>query len=519
MDPGSGNPAWWDDDYLDLDSSQYQYTSHSPSAIEPLPSHYLLESVNPAELQLAQNDVSQSIFPENALISQEAGPHEQSAVEEDGLFAMDEFFRSQGGWRPSEPCTHCKRLRLQCFMLQTTDANPNPVTSCSSCVALYRHCSLSGPMKRQASLFETPLPVIGQLHGVYEDESPSHVPLTTTHAAASGAAVEDNLPMRSSKRSSSRSNTGTRPLRLWFNSHSDRPYPTEFEKAGLAHESGLSRTQISNWFSNARRRKKQSEQATASVEKEIHRSGSPMPSSGMSQMTPMERWKQSPPDDEPAQLADIERALGRTSSTSSLDVLQKVSDASHPFMPLPDYDPSTERLSLPCSVDSSSKATSSCTSQQSYGAYSASSKRSFGDAALDALPRKRRHLGKSPHICSICARTFTRKSDLLRHERAVHLQSSEAWICSDLISPGESPIIWRVSQTEPECAYCGHPSPDKKHILTHEFVSCSDRAVSERTFARKDHLWQHLYKFHRCRKWEGWALDNSVERLRQIANV
>lgn len=508
---GSGDPTWYGDASLDFDFGQDQYPQQTIPAVDPLLSDGLLDFVNPADLQ---NDFLRQPRPqENTTTSQ--GSSLQGPSHADELFAMDEFFRSQGGWRPPEPCTHCKRLRLQCFMLQTTDANPNPVTSCSSCVALYRHCSLSGPLKRQASRFETPLPVIGQLHGVYEDEDLRQAPVAFEDSSTSRPPITNNPPTRPSKRSSSRSNTGTRPLRLWFNGHFDRPYPTEYEKESLSLESGLSRTQVSNWFSNARRRKKQSEQATAAAGREIFRQGSPMPSSGM---LPMERWQHSPPDDEPAQFSDIERAL--SSSTNSLDALQQTPNVDHLFSSFPDYDSSIERLSLPRSLDSSSNATSSCNSQQSFSAHSTSSKRSFGEAALDTLPRKRRSLAKkSQHICSSCARAFTRRSDLLRHERAVHLQSNDIWICSDLISSEESPIIWRTSQTEPECAYCGQPSPDEKHISSHEFISCADRSVSERSFARKDHLWQHLYKFHRCRKWDGWTLDDSLEQLRQSSGI
>jgi hypothetical protein len=115
--------------------------------------------------------------------------------------------------------------------------------------------------------------------------------------------------------------------------------------------------------------------------------------------------------------------------------------------------------------------------------------------------------------------TFTRKSDLLRHERAIHSRAKETWICSNLVLPGESTTVWRISQPGPECALCGLLDPDEKHFLSHEFVACADRNVSERTFSRKDHLFQHLEKFHRCRrKWDGWTLDHAIDRLRHVQN-
>jgi hypothetical protein len=468
------------------------------------------EFVNPADLHYVQGDVNRNSGLTGqvpALMETEMLPLNTGAEE---LSAMDEFFRLQGGWRPPVPCNHCKRLRLQCFMLQTTVANPNPVMACSSCVALYRHCSLAGPAKRQASTFETPNPVIGQLHGVYEDEHACEI----YESREENTAVIAEPTTRANKRSSSRSKTNARPLRLWFASHPEHPYPTEHNKEQLASASGLSRTQIDNWFSNARRRKKQSEQATSAASLEIHRQGSPMPQRPTMDMTPLERWQHSPPDAEPAQFADIERAIGLASSTSSLDALQQASHYDLGDMLISDFDSDGIWHSLPGSVDSSSATTSSCNSRLSR----TSSRRSFGENSLEVLSRKpHRRSKRSEFRCTECVRTFTRKSDLLRHERAIHSRSKEIWICSNLILPGEPTTVWRISQPGPECALCGLPDPDDKHFLSHEFVACADRNVSERTFTRKDHLFQHLEKFHRCRrKWDGWTLDGAVDRLRYV---
>lgn len=73
-----------------------------------------------------------------------------------------------GAYRPPVPCSHCRKHRLQCLILRTTSANPNPITSCSSCVALFRECSLAKGEKRVAAGFETYTPVLGHLHGLPE---------------------------------------------------------------------------------------------------------------------------------------------------------------------------------------------------------------------------------------------------------------------------------------------------------------------------------------------------------------
>jgi hypothetical protein len=521
MEHGLGDLSWLHDRVNDFDSDSRDVNS---KFLEDLPSqqgnldapsmvHYSLvnEFVNPADLHLMQGDVPKTLDQADQVSrALETGISPSPNTGDDELSAMDEFFRLQGGWRPPVPCSHCKRLHLQCFMLQTTDSNPNPIKACSSCVALYRHCSLAGPAKRQASTFETPKPVIGQLHGVYEDEQVCKI----------GEGRDENTTMiaglmtRASKRSISRSNTSTQPLRLWFAGHSENPYPTECDKEQLASASGLRRTQIDDWFSNARRRKKQSDRATSAASSEIYRGGSPMPQQLTVNMTPLERWRHSPPDVEPAQIADIERAIELASSTSSFNALQQTSNHGYNATPVPHFDPDEMWPSLPGSVDSSSATTSSCNSQLSR----TPSKRSFRELDLQSISRKPvRNSKRSEFSCTGCVRTFTRKSDLLRHERAIHSRSTEKWICSNLILPGEPTTVWRMSKPGPECALCGHPDPDKKHNLSHEFVACADRGVDGRTFTRKDHLFQHLEKFHRCRrKWDGWALDGAVDRLRHV---
>lgn len=87
----------------------------------------------------------------------------------------------EGTYRPPVPCSYCRKHRLQCLTIRTTSANPNPVTSCSSCVALFRECSLSRGEKREPSRFETLSPVMGHLHGVTEhpEDGVSDVALLT----------------------------------------------------------------------------------------------------------------------------------------------------------------------------------------------------------------------------------------------------------------------------------------------------------------------------------------------------
>jgi len=42
-------------------------------------------------------------------------------------------------------------------------------------------------------------------------------------------------------------------LKAWLNLHMENPYPTHRDKDALCRETGLSRRQIQNWFTNARK--------------------------------------------------------------------------------------------------------------------------------------------------------------------------------------------------------------------------------------------------------------------------
>jgi hypothetical protein len=113
-----------------------------------------------------------------------------------------------------------------------------------------------------------------------------------------------------------------RTLRKWLAIHKHRPYPTEEEMAMLMNHTGLNKTQISNWFANARRRgyvngtrpaSPQVDHASSKPMNIIPRPGTPAPRRDASMMKPLERWVESPPEHEPAAVSDIARAMVSTS--------------------------------------------------------------------------------------------------------------------------------------------------------------------------------------------------------------
>lgn len=437
--------------------------------------------------------------------------HEPVAELEPVLYqeAMEEFFAKNGAWRPPEPCVHCRRSRLQCFILQTTEANPNPVHSCSSCVALFRSCSLAERSKRGHSHFETAHPVIGHLHGVNEEDNHSSWDHSSSISVQPCSTV---VPVSSgtSRRSSSRSLRRTQVLRDWFAVNIQHPYPTDEEKMSLAERSGLSRTQVINWFTNARRRHRLSTQPM--LNNRTFRTGSPMPQSLLSHMTPFERWRNSPPDNEPVSEDVIRRAIGSNANTTQ----EGGSLGNDETMLLPNDDPGSSadaepilyaRSAFCCSPDGSTSNFSQV-SASSDAVLSGTSSEHRAQPAWVKSASARSKKSKSPKFtCTYCLRGFSKKYDWLRHERSVHTPGDTSWVCAIPLPPEQPHLIWRLDQTQAECIFCGQAMPNEEHMQSHEFDSCAKRAVQDRSFTRKDHMWQHLYKFHGCRKWEGWKPD------------
>ncbi|KAL2813907.1 hypothetical protein BJX63DRAFT_209116 [Aspergillus granulosus] len=394
-----------------------------------------------------------------------------------------------GAYRPPKPCDHCRRYRLQCLILRRTSDNPNPVPSCSSCVGLFRPCSFGRGEKRQASRFETLTPVMGHLHGLPEEAEAS----TCANQELSTGGLQ-KLECRETKQFVRK---GARVLRDWFYRNEDYPYPSEEEKARLEQETGFSRQRISTWFANARRRYKQQRQVGSSAR--IYRAGSPMPTRDTALMTPMERWQSSPPDEEPVSEAAIQDAIASTAACSDGSPHKSRFDLNSPRI-------SSEGSSLASSL-SSFNAMPSDASDSSSSAWSYQS----GEGPLRSRPYPGRpsagRRGRKPaaddrrYQCTFCLQSFKKKHDWSRHEKSVHLPL-DVWVCTPTLSELE-PSCTPVS----ECRFCEHQTPTQEHWESHDFQDCATKPMAERSFSRKDYLWQHLRKFHGCTRYPVPDLD------------
>ena len=361
------------------------------------------------------------------------------------------------------------------------------------------------------------MPVIGHLHGVKEQGSLAEQPEEEL-LFSQPAAGRPSLSAISGKRANTRSVRKTQALRNWFSSHLDYPYPSDADKVALSRESGLSKSQVVNWFLNARRRRRHHAHVQSEASNKIFAQGSPMPQQvGMS---PMERWRNSPPEEEPALDSSIENLLSGHYSVS-----QGSADNNYNLPSFEDPDIWTSGDSLTFSDlnnDTSSNSASSYLSHQSaiessLFSLSASSAAAAAEspvptreqqteAAISTQPQSSASSFKSRHTfqCTFCDQSYRKKYDWARHEQSVHLPGLDLWICSWPVAPGKPHVVWPVGEAEARCVFCGAASPTEEHIESHEFGACTARPVSERHFTRKDHLWQHLRKFHQCRRWAGW---------------
>lgn len=419
-------------------------------------------------------------------------PPSSAAVEAGDFANVPQWL--DGAYRPAVPCSYCRQQRLQCLILRKTQANPNPLGSCSTCVALFRECSRARGEKRQPCDFETVAPVYGRLHGVTEEGVGSSALADSKGTLAQGNENENDNPSAGKQFS----RKGARILRNWFHHHQDFPYPTDEQKTALAHEAGLTKRQVSNWFANARRRQKQRQ--TRSSSSQLFPSGSPMPTTdggGFALMTPMERWKRSPPENEPVSESAIRDAIASARNREDFA-------GSQPRQPLFDDVDDAASSHFTSSISSlgtrySEESTDSSISSSAWSYHSGDGNWPFpllgGEHHQGRKRRRRRRpVEGHPYQCTFCGDSFKKKHDWSRHEKSVHL-SLQSWICTPSL---EIMRELSLSQSKSQCIFCGHPS-EPAHWETHEFDLCAERPVSERTFRRKDHFWQHLQKFHRCR--------------------
>lgn len=195
-----------------------------------------------------------------------------------------------------------------------------------------------------------------------------------------------------------------------------------------------------------------------------------------SSLDPMERWRNSPPEEEPALIPDI------------IDALKTA--------PEPPEKPSGSRgnnafrdYRHAVSTTSGESSASSRDSQQS--GRSSSSGRGRFRAGKNTRKKQNNTNVLRRYCCTFCCDKFKSKYDWARHEKSLHV-TLEAWYCA--------PFGTTIPSTPGEtlCAFCGITNPTQAHINTHEPTACETPSSpgTRRSFRRKDHLVQHLRLVH-----------------------
>jgi hypothetical protein len=404
-----------------------------------------------------------------------------------------------------EQCEYCCKNGYQCKVIQE---GPR-IGSCTSCATQQRACSLdlhqdlmaggvnpnnSRPPSRSA--LELPN------HFSHSNSAPNLVALKS-----SDENINSDLGNSGPKVGARFSRESVRILKGWLSTHHRHPYPTEEEKESLRRQTGLNKTQITNWLANARRRGKV--RAPRSTSPSMHNYANAMDiprraTPALENMNPLERWQHSPPENEPASVTAIAKAVTSSTFSSGLD---------SPYTSYGHTDDGSNR-SL-CNVSSTSSLGTSHSSGGSFAsAFSHKSRGSFGSFGSFGNRGRRRRRRQAPKPvklptssqpartfqCTFCTETFKTKHDWQRHEKSLHL-SLERWICCP-----DGPSQYCADYGHNRCVFCALPNPPEGHGEVHNYSSCAERSLEERTFYRKDHLRQHLNLVHDA-KFQGFSMD------------
>lgn len=424
--------------------------------------------------------------------------------------------------KPVEPCDYCRSRKLECFLYDHTLGTG--VVGCSPCKALFRPCSFSEP-KNQKSRSKAELDT---LH-VVDEAGCTQVggitgkkPLRSLGYVGPMESPEDDNAPKKGAAAARFPRAAVKILKEWMTAHSDHPYPTEEEKEELKSQTGLGTTQISNWMANTRRRQKI--RATRGVSPSVRPSTAINIPAGRTweSLNPLERWKHSPPENEPAPLNAIAKAVETfdppepNSLSSSFNGRKGNSNESSGSFSV-FRAPSTTSLETGFTNGSSG-------SMQSHGtAWSHGSRNSFGSLNSSIKGRRRRRVPPRAPVtdsilsvgrifqCTFCTDSFKSKYDWSRHEKSLHI-SLEKWICAPL---GE--VVTCDASGQRKCVYCDAIEPSQEHLDTHNHKACQEKGHEARTFYRKDHLRQHLRLMHGCKmipSMDSWKSEAPLIRSR-----
>ena len=432
-----------------------------------------LNPIVPAEL-----DQTKRLRVNNTYVEVERHPDDF-----DGAFPM---------FRAKTPCDLCRRMGLDCFIAQRGAL----INGCTCCISLYRECSFTFTQRQEQGCF------LDILSKVTEDAQECEGAIVTkrTLKSLSGAGGFDESRLR--KTGSRLSREAVKILKNWLQEHADHPYPSDVEKDRLKDITCLKRSQISNWLANARRRGKVRSASHGASPVIVGAIDIPQPCNtglDLQNMSPLERWKHSPPENEAASAIAIARAVADAPFSTGQDSSQTSLHGSRQGSRRTSSNDSSYSIFQAPSVSSLETSRSSASGLSLTSGMSHRSRGSFG--SVDQKERRRRR--RAPIIqrrasekprgsrifqCTFCADSFPSKYDWQRHEKSLHL-ALERWVCSP-----NGGVVQVAGQAV--CIFCRMPDPTNEHLETHNFIACQEKTLIERTFYRKDHVRQHLKLLH-----------------------
>ncbi|CAA9961934.1 hypothetical protein PTMSG1_05311 [Pyrenophora teres f. maculata] len=197
----------------------------------------------------------------------------------------------------------------------------------------------------------------------------------------------------------------------------------------------------------------------------------------------LQRWRNSPPEDEAASLSAIYHAL---------------EDQPIRVSPRNNRPPSGNAFrtyrgpSSTTSLDSAASESSLRSVNSSRSARSQLKRRSQATRTRNRGKSKGKNMQDPERVfkCTFCCDTFKHKYDWTRHEKSLHLNMEE-WMCTPHGASVVLPMTGRV-----HCAYCSALDPTSEHLKRHNHSVCAAGQSIPRVFRRKDHLVQHLRLVH-----------------------
>jgi hypothetical protein len=87
--------------------------------------------------------------------------------------------------------------------------------------------------------------------------------------------------------------------------------------------------------------------------------------------------------------------------------------------------------------------------------------------------------------CTFCQKRYHDRDEWVRHERTIHMPE-ELWVCCP-----------RTGDFPKRCPFCEKTHPSPAHLADHNYLSCQEKPLSERTFGRKDHFLLHISQVHK----------------------